>query len=285
MPITERTKRLKARCRWKHTSAGEFVDETVRTGIERARLITESHKNTVGEPRVIRRARGLANILNNITIIIQEDELVVGDHIEHPEAIPLYPELSYFVTLDLVQSKYCPDEVKEEAMEICNYWEPYTLQRKGEAYYTEEELERAYQFSTVEGPAFVTGFNSIVPPYETVLEDGLQKRIELIQAKRLKLEEIGKLHFDTVDFNRYPCLKYAYDAGITGHSMPSILNAANEAAVQLFLEEKISFLEIEKIIYEALKNHNVIKNPDLETILLLDQNTKESILSKYSKGE
>ncbi len=183
MPITERTKRLKARCRWKHTSAGEFVDETVRTGIERARLITESYKKTVGDPRVIRRAKGLANILNNITLIVQEDELIVGDHVEHPEAIPLYPELSFFVTFDLAKSKYCPDEVKEETMEICKYWEPYTLQRKGEAYYTPEELERAYQFSTVEGPAFVTGFNSIVPPYETVLEDGLLKRIEIIQGK------------------------------------------------------------------------------------------------------
>jgi benzylsuccinate synthase len=183
MPVTERTKRLKARCRWKHTSAGEFVDESVRTGIERARLITESHKQTTGEPRVIRRAKGLANILNNITIIIQEDELIVGDHVEHPEAIPLYPELSYFVTLDLVRSHYCPDEVKAEAMDICKYWEPYTLQRKGEAYYTPEELEQAYQFSTVEAPAFVTGFNSIVPTYETVQEDGLLKRIEIIQSK------------------------------------------------------------------------------------------------------
>ncbi|KUO72241.1 MAG: glycyl radical enzyme [Desulfosporosinus sp. BRH_c37] len=182
MPITERTKRLKARCRWKHTSAGEFVDESIHAGIERARYITESHKQTVGEPNVLRRAKGLANILNKMTILIQEDELIVGDHVERPNFVPLYPEISYFVTLDFIKSPYGPAE-KEEAMEICKYWEPYTLQRKGESYFTPEELERAYNFCTIEAPAFVTGFNSVVPPYESVLEDGLLKRIDMIQAK------------------------------------------------------------------------------------------------------
>ncbi|QVK18919.1 1-deoxy-D-xylulose-5-phosphate reductoisomerase [Mycoplasmatota bacterium] len=111
------------------------------------------------------------------------------------------------------------------------------------------------------------------------------ERIELKQAKRLKLEEIALLHFNTMDFNRFPCLKYAYDAGNTGGSMPTVLNAANEAAVKLFLEGKISFLEIEKIIYESLEKHKVIKEPDLETILLLDKDTKKRILSTHLKGE
>lgn len=111
------------------------------------------------------------------------------------------------------------------------------------------------------------------------------ERVELKQAKRLKLEEIAALHFNAMDYNRFPCLKYAYDAGIIGESMPTVLNAANEAAVKLFLEEKISFLDIEKIIYETLEKHKIIKNPDLETILLLDKQTKKRIISTYSKGE
>ena len=50
MPITERTKRLKDRCRFKHVAGGEYVDPNVRAGIERARYVTESHKENVGQP-------------------------------------------------------------------------------------------------------------------------------------------------------------------------------------------------------------------------------------------
>ncbi len=109
-------------------------------------------------------------------------------------------------------------------------------------------------------------------------------RFELKQTNQLKLEEIQTLHFQKMDLNRYPCLKYAYDAGIAGHSYPTVLNAANEAGVKLFLEEKIGFLDIENIIYDALERHEMIKNPDLDTILLLDKETKAQIYAKYAKG-
>ena len=75
-PTTERTKRLKARCRWKHASAGEFIDSEVRAGIERMRFITEAHKASEGQPEVIRRALGLANILNKSTLVLQQDEFM-----------------------------------------------------------------------------------------------------------------------------------------------------------------------------------------------------------------
>lgn len=107
------------------------------------------------------------------------------------------------------------------------------------------------------------------------------KRLSLNNAKSLKLEDIRTLNFQKMDYNRYPCLKYAYDAGITAHSMPAVLNAANEAAVKLFLENKIKFLDIERIIYEALNEHKLIKNPDLQTILDLDKVTKEKILTSW----
>ena len=104
-------------------------------------------------------------------------------------------------------------------------------------------------------------------------------RFVLNNAKSLKLEEIMTLNFQKLDFTRYPCLHYAYEAGKIGHSMPTVLNAANEAAVHLFLTEKISFLDIERIIYEALNNHILIKNLDLDTILSLDKEVKMTILT------
>ncbi|QWC24505.1 1-deoxy-D-xylulose-5-phosphate reductoisomerase [Bacillus haikouensis] len=102
-------------------------------------------------------------------------------------------------------------------------------------------------------------------------------RLERNEAKRLDLAEIGKLHFEKMDFERFRCLKFAYEAGRTGGSMTTVLNAANEAAVSLFLEEKISFLGIEDLIERALDEHEVIQNPDLETIREIDGQTRSAV--------
>ncbi len=119
-PSTERTKRLKARCRWKHASAGVFVEKGVTAGIERMRLITEAHKASAGKPEVMRRALGLANILNKCTIILQEDEFIIGYHAEDPNMFPLYPELAFMAVQDYCMSDFAPQPV-EEAKEIVEY--------------------------------------------------------------------------------------------------------------------------------------------------------------------
>ena len=179
MPTTERTTRLKNRCRFKHVAGGEYVDPGVRAGVERARLITQSHKENVGEANCIIRAKGLEKILSNITIHIQDDELIVGANTEHPDYFPMYPELSYFATVDMVESQYCDN--KDEMREIAEYWKPYTIQTKAEKYFTPEEIGVMYSATTVQPPMFVTAFSSIVPNYESVIEDGLLKRIEQVE--------------------------------------------------------------------------------------------------------
>ncbi|MCK5163794.1 MAG: glycyl radical protein [Desulfobacula sp.] len=179
MGTTERTTRLKNRCRFKHVAGGEYVDAGVKAGVERARLITQSHKENIGEPNCVIRAKGLENILSNITVHIQDDELIVGANTEHPDYFPMYPELSYFATLDMVESQYC--DHKDEMREITEYWKPYTIQTKGEKYFTPEEIGIMYSATTIQPPMFVTAFSSIVPTYESVLEDGLLKRIEEVE--------------------------------------------------------------------------------------------------------
>lgn len=188
-PSTARTRRLKARCRWKHASAGEFVEKGVRAGIERMRLVTEAHKVSRGKPEVIRRALILANCLNKSTLCLQEDEVIIGYHAEDPNMFPLYPELSYMNVKDYLQSDYSPQPAAE-AEEINNYWKPYSLQAKCEEYFEPVDLQRMYQVSTMEAPTFAHGYNSIVPPYETVLEDGLLKRIEMAEkhVREAKME-------------------------------------------------------------------------------------------------
>ncbi|QDP40208.1 1-deoxy-D-xylulose-5-phosphate reductoisomerase [Radiobacillus deserti] len=102
-------------------------------------------------------------------------------------------------------------------------------------------------------------------------------RQRLPSPKSLDLIEMGKLHFQEMSFERFPCLKMAYEAGKVGGTMTTVLNAANEVAVALFLQNKISFLDIERLIEKALQRHQVIHHPDLETILAVDVETRAQI--------
>lgn len=77
--------------------------------------------------------------------------------------------------------------------------------------------------------------------------------------------------------NRFHALKLAYDAGRAGGTMTTVLNAANEAAVALFLEERISFMEIEELIERIMDEHQIVSKPDLETILHVDAETRKAI--------
>ncbi|WP_409275694.1 1-deoxy-D-xylulose-5-phosphate reductoisomerase [Neobacillus sp. SCS-31] len=104
-------------------------------------------------------------------------------------------------------------------------------------------------------------------------------RLPLSSAKRLNLAEIGKLHFREMDFERFRCLRFAYEAGKAGGSLPTVLNAANEAAVAAFLEGRIRFLEIEDLIETALHTHERIANPGLEEILQADRDARNLIQS------
>jgi 1-deoxy-D-xylulose-5-phosphate reductoisomerase len=104
-------------------------------------------------------------------------------------------------------------------------------------------------------------------------------RLPLPATKRLNLAAIGSLHFEEVDFDRFRCLAFAYEAGKTGGSMPTVLNAANEVAVKAFLDGKISFLKIEELIGKALEWHTIIKDPDLESIQCIDRETRRFIES------
>ena len=94
-------------------------------------------------------------------------------------------------------------------------------------------------------------------------------------SKSLNLAEIKNLEFREPDFEMFPCLNYAYEAGKINGTMPAVMNAANETAVYAFLENKIKFLDITKLIKKMMDGHKLIKNPDLNEILEVDQKTKE----------
>ncbi|WP_414052682.1 1-deoxy-D-xylulose-5-phosphate reductoisomerase [Macrococcus animalis] len=93
-------------------------------------------------------------------------------------------------------------------------------------------------------------------------------------AERLNLADIATLDFKAMDLERFKCLALAYRAIEIGGTLPVVMNAVNEVAVQLFLDGKITFLDIETLIEHAMDEHVVIQNPDLETILAIDADYK-----------
>lgn len=101
-------------------------------------------------------------------------------------------------------------------------------------------------------------------------------------SERLNLTKIGKLEFIEPDLKRYPALKLAIEAGKTGGSMPTVLNAANEVAVDLFLNKKIEFLEIEEFVEKAMNSHKVINNPTLKQIFEVDKQVRNEILGEFN---
>lgn len=104
-------------------------------------------------------------------------------------------------------------------------------------------------------------------------------RLPLKTAKKLNLASIGQLHFSKMDFERYRCLHFAFEAGKAGGTLPTVLNAANEVAVAAFLEGKITFLEIEDLVEKSLTSHNNMSNPDLSLIIEVDQQTRQFVHS------
>jgi len=83
--------------------------------------------------------------------------------------------------------------------------------------------------------------------------------------------ELKDLTFEKPDRETFPCLDYAYMAGKIGGTMPAVLNYADEALIEMFLQGKIKYLDIPRIIKELLDKHENITNPSLEDILKVKQ--------------
>ena len=84
---------------------------------------------------------------------------------------------------------------------------------------------------------------------------------------RLDFWTMNSILLEKPDMNTFKGLKYAYSAIADGGSMPTVFNAANECAVAKFLDRKIRFLDIYRIIEECMASHTVIENPDVSQIL------------------
>ena len=93
--------------------------------------------------------------------------------------------------------------------------------------------------------------------------------------RSLDLASIGNLTFEAPDFERFPCLQLAIDAMEIGQTMPAILNAANEIAVQAFLDELIPYKDISELIRMVMHNHRPSPLNDLQDVLNADKWARE----------
>ena len=93
-------------------------------------------------------------------------------------------------------------------------------------------------------------------------------------VKQLNLLEIGKLEFYPVDFKQFPCMKLCYEALAMGGTATVTLNAANEIAVEAFLQKRINFIQIAQIVETSLEKVTIQPANDLEIILAVDAETR-----------
>jgi 1-deoxy-D-xylulose-5-phosphate reductoisomerase len=100
---------------------------------------------------------------------------------------------------------------------------------------------------------------------------------------RMNLARLNSLTFETINNAMFPCLQLALNAGEKGGTYPAVLCAADEIAVQLFLEQNIAFTQIAEIIDKTISLHERIDNPTLEEILTADQWARDTALKSVAR--
>ncbi|MCD8154925.1 MAG: glycyl radical protein [Clostridiales bacterium] len=162
----------------------------------RAKLITESYRETESEPMVIRRAKAFAHILRNIPIIIRDGELIVGSTTLAPRGCQTYPEFSYQWLedeLDTVATRsadpfYIAEETKAELREVHKYWKGRTTSELATAYMAPETIRAMEHNIFTPGNYFYNGVGHVTVKYEEVLAIGFEGIIGKAQAE---LENCG----------------------------------------------------------------------------------------------
>ncbi len=104
-----------------------------------------------------------------------------------------------------------------------------------------------------------------------------------LPGERLDFTKLRSIEIDEPDMETFRGLPLAIQAAKEGGSMPTVFNAANEEAVALFLDHKIGFLDIYRIIEGAMNRHRTIENPDLGQILSIEAETRRRISEEWNK--
>lgn len=123
-----------------------------------------------------------------------------------------------------------------------------------------------------------------VPDMQTAIAYALSfpKRLPLNQPLP-DLAALGALTFEQPDVHRFLCLLLAFEACRTGGTLPTVLNAANEVAVAAFLDKKLSFTTIARVVQKSMAEHKVIASPDLSQIMAADDWARQTAMIKVEE--
>ena len=157
----------------------------------RAKLITESYKETEGEPIITRRAKAFAHILHNIPIVIRDNELIVGSSTIAPRGCQTFPEFSYEwleAELDTVATRtadpfYIAEETKAELREADKYWKGKTTSELATSYMAPEAIRAIEHNIFTPGNYFYNGVGHVTVKYWEVLEIGFEGIMAKAQAE------------------------------------------------------------------------------------------------------
>ncbi len=105
-----------------------------------------------------------------------------------------------------------------------------------------------------------------------------------LNLKRLSLSQCANLQFDEPDYQRFPALQLAFDALSNGGVLPAVLNAANEEAVEAFLDGKISFPQISELVAMAMDSVDTGDENSLEDILEADRLSRHLVTDRVGRG-
>ena len=100
------------------------------------------------------------------------------------------------------------------------------------------------------------------------------ERFEGIKSKSFSFADIARLDFEKPDFEKFPSVKMAYEAGKIGGSATVCMNAANEEAVFAFLEDKIKLYEIYQITSKMMEQHHLVQKPSIDEIFEIDKEVR-----------
>ena len=148
----------------------------------RARLITESYKETEGEPIITRRAKAFLHILQNLPITIRDEELIVGSTTLAPRGCQTYPEFSYEwleSEFDTVATRtadpfYIADSTKREIAEADKYWKGKTTSELATSYMAPETIRAIEHNIFTPGNYFYNGVGHVTVHYDWVLAVGFK---------------------------------------------------------------------------------------------------------------
>ena len=171
-----------------------IVDAVPCIEAERAVLITESYQATEGLPMIMRRAKALENILNNLTVTIRDDELVVGTLTKAVRSCQLFPENSYKWVMDefdTIETRMAdPFKISEEdkatLRKVLPYWEDKTISDLASSYMSEKTKECIANGVFTVGNYFFGGVGHIIIDYDKAIRRGykaiIQDAVEALES-------------------------------------------------------------------------------------------------------